>query len=100
MFQRSRSNFFRAVVTVLTIATTGFAQQPKTHTDMLVSTQWLADHLSDPKLVIVHVGGADGYQTAHIPGARLLALDKIATQHDAELLPDEQLKTNLEAIGV
>ncbi len=41
------------------------------HPELLVSTQWLADHLSDPHLVIVHIGHDRGdYQAAHIPGAR------------------------------
>jgi len=97
------------VLVVITTMFTGLVattQQPaaaKTRPELLVSTQWLADHLSDPKLVIVHVGDADAYQTAHLPGARLLTADKIATQHEmphVELLPDDQLKANLEAIGI
>ena len=71
----------------------------KTHPELLVSTKWLAEHLSDPKLVIVHVGGADDYKSAHIPGARLLPSNKFAGP-GAELLPDDQLKANLEAIGI
>ena len=45
--------------------------------EMLVSTQWLADHLSDPHLVLVHVGGSPAdYHAQHIPGARHLPTDK------------------------
>src|ERR1700722_4468685 len=44
---------------------------------LLVSTQWLADHLSDPHLVIVHIGHDRGeYLAVHIPGARFLPMDK------------------------
>lgn len=40
------------------------------HPDILVSTQWLADHLNDPKLRIVEVNmSPEPYQGAHIPGA-------------------------------
>lgn len=70
---------------------------------LLVSTQWLADHLSDPHLVIVHIGHDRGeYQAAHIPGARFLPMDKFVSNQDpgSELLPPDQLKTNLEAIGI
>ncbi len=73
------------------------------HPELLVSTQWLADHLSDPHLVIVHIGHDRGdYQAAHIPGARFLAMDKFVSNQDpgTELLPPEQLKQNLEAIGI
>ena len=48
--------------------------------DMVVSTEWLAQHLQDPDLVILHVGvlGREDYEDAHIPGARFVALDEIA----------------------
>jgi thiosulfate/3-mercaptopyruvate sulfurtransferase len=74
------------------------------HPELVVSTQWLADHLSDPNLVIVYIGHDEGdYRSAHIPGSRYLAMDKFATGHEApgtELLPPDQLKKNLEAIGI
>lgn len=80
------------------------ASKDGVRTSMLVSTQWLADHLSDPNLVVVQVGGnANDYHAAHIPGARLLNSNKIADQQTppgTELLPPEQLKANLEAIGI
>ncbi len=50
------------------------------HPELVVSTQWLADHLTDPNLVIVHIAHDGGdYRAAHIPGARYLAMDKFAT---------------------
>jgi thiosulfate/3-mercaptopyruvate sulfurtransferase len=71
--------------------------------ELLVSTQWLADHLSDPHLVIVYVGHMpEDYHAAHIPGSRFLAMDKIVDDRPpgTELLPPEQLKKNLEDIGI
>src|SRR3979409_1276370 len=71
--------------------------------DMVVSTQWLADHLSDPHLVLVQVGGSPGaYHAQHIPGARHLPTDKLVDSKPpgTELLPPEQLKKNLEEIGI
>ena len=74
------------------------------HPELVVSTQWLADHLSDANLVIVHIGhGEQGFLAQHIPGARYLAMDKFATAQTppgTELLPPEQLKKNLEEIGI
>ena len=74
------------------------------HPELVVSTQWLADHLGDSNLVIVHVGHDQGdYRAAHIPGARFLPMNKIATGQTPpglELLPTEELKKNLEEIGI
>ena len=74
------------------------------HPELVVSTQWLADHLSDPNLVIVHIAHDESdYRAAHIPGARYLAMDKFATGHTppgTELLQPDQLKKNLEEIGI
>src|ERR1700748_1708323 len=74
------------------------------HPELVVSTQWLSDHLADTNLVIVHIGHDESdYRAAHIPGARYLAMDKFATGQTApgtELLSPEQLKKNLEEIGI
>jgi len=39
---------------------------------ILISTEWLQDHLNDPDLVILHSGSAGLFDTLHIPGARLI----------------------------
>lgn len=73
------------------------------HPELVVSTAWLAEHLSDPNLVIVHIGHMrEDYTAAHIPGARFLTMDKFISEEKpgTELLPVEQLKKNLEAIGI
>jgi len=55
--------------------------------ESLVSTQWLAQHLGEPDLVVVdsswHMpasgrSGRDEYLNAHIPGARFLDIDEVA----------------------
>ena len=74
-----------------------------TRPELLVSTQWLAEHLSDPKLVLVQVGGSPAdYHAQHIPGARHLPSDKLVDQKPpgTELLAADQLKKNLEEIGI
>src|SRR5215831_15324174 len=103
-----RSIFFAAVLTPLACfaasdtpasSTTGAA-----HPELVVSTQWLADHLNDPKLVIVHIGHDEGeYRASHIPGARFLLMGKFVDHHtppEVELLPPDQLKKNLQDIGI
>lgn len=50
------------------------------HPEFLVSTDWLAQHLARPGVVVVQVGRSEGpYQAGHVPGARFLPLSAVAT---------------------
>ena len=80
------------------------AQTAPAHPEMLVSTDWLAAHLQDDKLVVVEIGPDVGkYNAGHISSARYLSNKQIVGERDGlrgELLPDEQLIANLEALGI
>jgi thiosulfate/3-mercaptopyruvate sulfurtransferase len=71
-----------------------------------LSTTWLAAHLKDPDLVLLHVGERSEYDAGHIPGARYVKLDDISvSQHDEKGLmlqmPEaDSLRARLEAIGI
>ena len=72
---------------------------------LLVSVDWLADHLNDPDLVLLHVGPEEGYQRGHIAGAQWTHMRALATpQVEGELmleLPDvATLRDSLTARGV
>lgn len=73
------------------------------HTGVLVSGEWLEDHLSDPDLVVLHSGSAERYDSTHIPGARLISpYDFIV---DTESLRNEMpsidsLEALLRSVGV
>ena len=69
--------------------------------DSLVTTQWLAQHLGEPDLVVVDCSwhmpatgrsGRDEYLAAHIPGARFLDIDEVRDEaHPApHMLPPAQ----------
>ena len=45
---------------------------------LLVSPAWLAEHLKDADLVLLHVGDKKEYDDAHIPGARYVSLRDIS----------------------
>jgi thiosulfate/3-mercaptopyruvate sulfurtransferase len=102
-----RMTFSVLLMATFAVVASGAVDQSKTSgaakPELVVSTQWLADHLSDPHLVIVHIAHDESdYREAHIPGARYLAMDKF-TDHNppgTELLPPDQLKKNLEDIGI
>jgi thiosulfate/3-mercaptopyruvate sulfurtransferase len=52
----------------------GFAAEPRVRTEMLVSTVWVAEHVKDPNVVILHIGSDKAaYDGGHIPGARFLS---------------------------
>ncbi len=75
-------------------------------TSLIVSPAWLAAHLDDPDLVLLHIGDADAYRGKHIKGARHVALSdiSIAMQADGglhlEMLPADDLRRRLEALGI
>src|SRR4051812_40254765 len=49
--------------------------------EMLVPTEWLAEHLKDPNVVVLCVAGSPGfYSEGHIPGARWVNLADIVTK--------------------
>ena len=76
---------------------------------LLVSTDWLAGHLADPGLVLLHVGDRAEYDAAHLPGARFVALRDVSAGPSGpgesaalrlEMLPAEELRRRLEGLGI
>ena len=72
---------------------------------MLVTTEWLASHLQDPNLVLLHVGDRKEFDEAHLPGARHLDRAAIsATKAEGgltlQLPPVAQLVEAFESLGV
>ncbi len=84
-----------------------FAQTTKQNTvrsQMLVSTDWLAKNLKNPKVVLLYVGRErKDYDAAHIPGARFLALSDVVTVVNGkpnEIPPVEKLQSVFAKLGV
>src|ERR1051326_4183264 len=92
---------FAVLLLALSFSATAAAQAGAAHPEMVVSTQWLAEHLKDPKVVVLHVAQKrSDYDAGHIPGARLLLFDDFMEGEDAELPPPEKLKETFEKLGV
>jgi thiosulfate/3-mercaptopyruvate sulfurtransferase len=73
------------------------AAPPAPRASMLVSTGWLARHLSDPNLVVLQVGPQPG-DAQHIPGARLVSMGDIAvTNHEAGIMLEMPTAADLRA---
>lgn len=73
---------------------------------LLVSPAWVAQHLKDPDLVLLHVGDKAEYETAHLPGARFVSLQEISVSDRSgqglvmEMPPAETLRAKLSALGI
>jgi thiosulfate/3-mercaptopyruvate sulfurtransferase len=65
---------------------------------MLVSTDWLAKHLDDPRVRVIATGDEGRYDRGHIPGARFLEhMDTLGANH--RLLQPEALAAVLAKAG-
>src|ERR1039457_4947605 len=71
---------------------------------ILVSGDWVANHLKDQSLVVLHVGSQKDYDAGHVPGARLVTLSDISTTDQRglrlELPPVKDLEEAFGRIGV
>lgn len=94
-------------VQVVALSTQTSAQRkgaPSVRESMIVSTEWLAQHLNDDSLVLFQVGEKDDYAAGHIPGAQYITLNDLSMPRGEglalELPPAAQLKTTFEKLGV
>lgn len=77
---------------------------PRMRKDLLVSSHWLAGHLRDPRVVVIHVAGDRAhYDAGHIPGARFLAWKDVVTARNGlqnELPGVADIQRTFERLGV
>lgn len=70
---------------------------------ILVSTDWLQDHLNDPDVVLLHSGTDEGFDTIHIPGARLIlpySFTVNTSTNRNEMPPADSIAELLRKVGV
>jgi thiosulfate/3-mercaptopyruvate sulfurtransferase len=71
---------------------------------MLVTTEWLSEHLDDPSIIILHIGKKDEFDETHIPGARLFPVREIflppSEDLNHEIPPIAQLNDVVKSIGI
>jgi thiosulfate/3-mercaptopyruvate sulfurtransferase len=85
-------------------AFTAAAKEPAVRMDMLVSTDWLAQRINEPAVVVLHVAKErKHYDAGHIPSARFVAWDELTATRDGvpnELPPVADLQKLFERLGV
>jgi thiosulfate/3-mercaptopyruvate sulfurtransferase len=88
----------------LTVALSSGAPAATPRETLLVSTSWLAQHLHDPNLVLLHVGQKAEYDAEHIPGARFAEMHDVAGAPSGgltlEMPPADVLREHLAALGI
>jgi thiosulfate/3-mercaptopyruvate sulfurtransferase len=74
---------------------------------LLVSSDWLAQHLTDSNLVLLHVGDQAEYNAGHIPGARYVSQRDVSVSspdHDNGLMLEmpspDSLRSALQRLGI
>jgi thiosulfate/3-mercaptopyruvate sulfurtransferase len=101
---------FSLVLCAMIVAPSTVARAADSREAMLAAREWLARHLSDPNLVLLHVGTAAEYAKTHIPGARLVTLDEVSVPMDhsrmgptdlmLEMPGADALRGQLQALGI
>jgi thiosulfate/3-mercaptopyruvate sulfurtransferase len=91
------------VVVFLASATLPSARAASPRDALLVTTTWLAQHLNDADLVLLHVGDKTEYAARHIAGARHVALMNLSVERGGlslEMPPVDDLRQTLETLGI
>lgn len=97
------------VVAVVLVAVAGVGRlAAQSAPGLVVSTAWVAEHLKDPDLVVLHLGPPAAYGTAHVPGARLAVAAAFSVTGQREdgtplnlQMPDvKTLRKLLESLGI
>ena len=97
---------FAVACLLFALSITGATAAGDPRSDMVVDASWLAAHLKDPDIVLLHVGDADEYAAGHIRGARLVTLDDVSVSEHTkaglmlQMPNDEDLRSRLQKLGI
>ena len=70
--------------------------------DLLVETDWLAEHLTDPNVRVIEMAeNGDDFEAGHIPGAALSPTWQVKGSEQRRLVaPPDEAKAWFESVGV
>jgi len=101
---RARITLAAILAACLTALHADAAQSPR---DGLVRpVGWLAAHVNDPDLVLLHVGDRGEYDAAHLPGARYISMNDLSVSDHSgvglhlEMLAPDVLRQRLQSFGI
>lgn len=88
---------------IMSMSASERAKNPAEGPGWFVSAAWLHEHLTDPELRLIQVGGEGYYEQTHIPGARLLLMNQLVGPQGevpAMRLPPEALGETFRGLGI
>jgi thiosulfate/3-mercaptopyruvate sulfurtransferase len=92
------------ICSVLIVLNTTNAAGAQAGSELLVQTNWLAAHLNDSNVVILHLAPyRRSYDAGHIPGARFLPLSDVTVTRNGmpnQLPVVDDLKAASERVGI
>ena len=103
---RTLSLLSLSLLTPVVAAEPGLAQSRE---QMLVTADWLKQHINDRNLVLLHVGEKPEFDAEHLPGARFITMRDVSTGQAAdyavtglstELPTPEAARAKLESLGI
>jgi thiosulfate/3-mercaptopyruvate sulfurtransferase len=97
-----------ALALAASLSVTGLPNPASQREALLVSPAWLAQHLKDPNLVLLHIGDQADYAAGHIEGARHVTLQDISVSDrsglgnglNLEMPPPSILRERLAGLGL
>lgn len=99
---RESMNSFKIHLIVSLLFLTGYSanycQAQKNKQDLLVSTDWLEENLSDSLMVLLHYGMKTEFEQGHIPGARLISIWDILIENEDGLRHELPAREKLEQV--
>ena len=101
---RKRTPLVASAVAVA-LATSVGPTHAQSSPELLVSADWLSEHLSDPGVAVLHADMRRArYESGHIPGARFLDLTQVIWNGDpawgTEMTSPAEIEAALENAGV
>jgi thiosulfate/3-mercaptopyruvate sulfurtransferase len=102
--KNTKSSILAMAIMMLAFAASSLAQSPREA--LIVAPAWLAAHIKDANLVLLHVGDKAGYDAGHIIGARFVTLADLSVSAAAtggltlEMLPAATLRDRLASFGI
>jgi len=104
MQMRIHKLYLIAIALLLSCSSSLISQTQQGDSLLLVSTDWLEDHLHDSLMLLLHYGMKTDFEKEHIPGARLVSIWDILVENEEgvrhELPGKEELEKVLRSWGI